>query len=188
MVTRPPASLQTRAAADSTANPRLAIPPWHTLRDGGQTSEFWRPHRHKRGGVERGVVAAAKRETHWEECGCGSSTAPKTMQPLTLAHSATAPVLSLTRPTSQIDPRHGTGAPHGKPLRAATQRVVFLVQGPRAVEGGGRTPLARPSQLGGQTQTRSDGCGRLWPVHFWQAHLASQFWPKYFWPKLEVSG
>ena len=34
----------------------------------------------------------------------------RTTQPLTQAHSATSPVLSLTRP-SQIDPRHGTGAP-----------------------------------------------------------------------------
>ena len=78
--------------------------------------------------------------------------APKTTQPLTQAHSATSPKLSLTRSTSQTDPRHGTGAPHGKPLRAATQRVVFLVQNPRdEVEDENRWPNL--PNLVEQTQT-----------------------------------
>ena len=50
VVTRPPASLQTRAAADSTANPRLANHPAraHAARWWPNESN-WRPHRHKRG-------------------------------------------------------------------------------------------------------------------------------------------
>ena len=83
------------------------------MRDGGQTS---RVGGHigtnaGKGGVEGGVVVATKHEINGQECGCGSSTAPKTTQPLTQAHSATSPKLSLTRSTSQTDPRHGTGPP-----------------------------------------------------------------------------